>query len=171
MSKPWHDRPLHERLYDGRSHALRTAARILGYAGRRPIEFHDIARSLPGYDRIDYERAVRDLTDWRKREAPTPRYELSDEARKAVRLLLGPRPEDPAFADYWSREIHQPGMVAPWKPGMPMGATEAWAAQAEDAPRQQAEAEEPPAAKGRTKKAPSRKEPKEAPAKKSGKKG
>ena len=155
MSKPWSERPLWMKLYCDEDKVFLMAARIIGYGSRSPTEFYDIARTLPNWDAWRYEQAVLALTDWKKREAPTLRYELTAHARKCVRVLLGPAPDDPEFAGYWSREVFQPGMTAPWKPGMKPGETEAW----------YTEAEEKPAGKA-PKKVPAPKERRKPPAKK-----
>ena len=132
------------------------AARIIGYAGCSPFEFYDAAKLLPNYDQRRFDAAMRDLTRYHKREGSNPRYEFTVEARKAVRALLGPTPEDPEFAIYWSREVHQPGMKEPFVP---------------KAAQEQKPAEEPkkkPTRKPAPKKAEPAKPTKRSPAKKKG---
>jgi len=90
------------------------AARIIGYAGCTPFAFWDAAKLLPTYDKRKFEDAMCDLTSYHKRNGSDPRYELTAEARKAVRALLGPPPEDPEFAAYWAKEVFQPGMSEPF---------------------------------------------------------
>ena len=92
------------------------AARIIGYAGCTPFAFWDAAKLLPNYDQRRFDAAMRDLTRYDKREGSNPRYEFNAEAHKAVRALLGPTPEDPGFAEYWSGEVFQPGMKEPFVP-------------------------------------------------------
>ena len=104
------------RLIYVRDSAHLHAARIIGYAGCSPFEFWDAAKLLPHYDQRKYQHAMEDLTIFSKREGTPPRYEFNAEARKAVRALLGPTPEDPGYADYWSGQVHQPGMKDPWVP-------------------------------------------------------
>ena len=92
------------------------AARIIGYAGCTPFAFYDAAKLLPNYDQRRFQHAMEDLTSYHKRAGSDPRYEFNAEARKAVRALLGPPPEDPGFEAYWAREVFQPGMTEPHVP-------------------------------------------------------
>ena len=102
-------------IYMGDGVHLHTA-RIIGYAGCTPFAFWDAAKLLPIYDQRKFQVAMEDLTRFVRREGPDPRYEFHDPARKAVRALLGPPPEDPGYEAYWSREVHQPGMEEPYRP-------------------------------------------------------
>ena len=104
------------RLIYVRDSAHLHAARIIGYAGCTPFAFWDAAKLLPHYDQRKFNDAMLDLTRYHKREGSDPRYELTAEARKAVRALLGPPPEDPSYAAYWSRTVFQPGMKEPHVP-------------------------------------------------------
>ena len=92
------------------------AARLIGYAGCTPFAFWDASKLLPNYDQRKFDEAMRDLTRGNLRESSDPRYEFNAEACKAVRVLLGPTPEDPEYAAYWSKQIHQPGMKEPYFP-------------------------------------------------------
>jgi hypothetical protein len=92
------------------------AARIIGYAGCTPFGFYDAAKLLPNYDQRKFQLAMEDLTSYHKRTGSDPRYEFNAEARKAVRALLGPPPDDPSYEQYWSREVFQPGMTEPHVP-------------------------------------------------------
>ena len=92
------------------------AARIIGYAGCTLFAFNDAANLLPNYDQRKFQLAMEDLTSYHKRTGSDPHYDLNAEARKAVRALLGPPPEDPGFEAYWAREVFQPGMTEPHVP-------------------------------------------------------
>ena len=92
------------------------AARIIGYGGCSPFAFWDLAKLLPTYDKRTFEVAMEDLTSYHKRAGSDPRYEFNAEARKAVRALLGPPPDDPGYDAYWAREVLQPGMEEPHVP-------------------------------------------------------
>jgi hypothetical protein len=99
---------------DDRVHLL--AARIIGYAGCTPSEFWAAAKKLPNYDQQAFDVAVRELTRFDRRECDAPRYELCAEGRLAVRVLLGPAPEDAEHASYWAKDIVQAGMAEPHAP-------------------------------------------------------
>ena len=110
-------RELWRLIYMGQDRVYLHAARIIGYAGCSGFEFYDAAKLLPNYDQRKFERAMEDLTSWKARQPPTLRYEFTAEARKVVKVLLGPPPESPEFSEYWSREVFQPGMTEPHVPG------------------------------------------------------
>ena len=79
------------------------AARIVGYGGCSPIAYYDAARKLPNYDHRKYERAVEELTSYGQRIVPVPRLVFTRQARKIVRPILGPPPEDPEYRVWWRR--------------------------------------------------------------------
>ena len=79
------------------------AARIVGYGGCSPIAYFDAAKKLPNYDKRKFERAMEELTSWKARQPPTLRLELTAQARKIVRPILGPPPEDPEYRVWWRR--------------------------------------------------------------------
>jgi hypothetical protein len=112
--KPWHEKPLWQRVYMDDDGAYREAAKLIGYAGTTPTEFYDKAKKLPNYDKYRFENAVRDLTVYKLREPPTLRYELTPNARKICRVLLGCPPDDPDYKKWWTlRLISNPDAVPP----------------------------------------------------------
>ncbi len=165
MSKPWHERPLWWKVFMEDDKAYIHAARIIGHLGCSPFEFWDAAKAAPGYKEPAFRRAMEDLTAYVKREASPPRYELHSAARKVARIILGPAPDDPEYADWWRRRLvsvrlmREQGQPVEWaeEPPVPLP---------DDEPFKEVK----PVAKGRTKKAAPTKEPRKPPAKKPRKK-
>jgi hypothetical protein len=92
--------PLWEKVWLGRwSRTYLNAGKIIGHLGCSASAFFDAAKLLPDYDKYRYENAVRDLTAYAKREQG--RYELHASAKKILRVILGPAPEDPEYATWW----------------------------------------------------------------------
>lgn len=105
MSKPWSERPLYWKVFmsDDRAHLF--AGLIINHGGMRPTSFYDAARKKPGYTKHRYEMAVRDLTEWSRRESPDPMYVLTAHARKVLRIIIGPAPDDPEYASWWRARL------------------------------------------------------------------
>jgi hypothetical protein len=100
MTKPWSERPLWEKCWLGPHHKVYLhAGRIIGYAGCGGFAFYDAAKLLPNYDKLRYENAVRDLTVYAPRERGD--YELTAHAKKVLRVILGPAPDDPEYVTWW----------------------------------------------------------------------
>jgi hypothetical protein len=92
--------PLWEKVWLGRwSKTYLNAGKIIGHLGCSAFAFFDAAKLLPDYDKYRYENAVRDLTVYAKREQG--QYELHASAKKILRVILGPAPDDPEYAKWW----------------------------------------------------------------------
>src|SRR4051794_21597451 len=92
--------PLWEKVWLGRwSKTYLNAGKIIGHLGCSAFAFFDAAKLLPDYDKYHYENAVRDLTVYAKREQG--QYELHASAKKILRVILGPAPDDPEYAKWW----------------------------------------------------------------------
>lgn len=100
MAKPWHDKPLWERVWLGtHSKVYLHTGRIIGHTGCSGFAFYDRAKLLPFYDKLRFENAVRDLCVYEKRERGE--YELTATSRKILRVILGPAPSDPEYVSWW----------------------------------------------------------------------
>src|SRR5262245_47670017 len=98
------DRPLWEKVYISPwGKAYINAGRIIGHLGCSAFAFYDAAKLQPGYDKHQYETAVRDLTVWAKREQGP--YELHPTARKVLRIIIGPAPEEPEYRRWWELRL------------------------------------------------------------------
>jgi hypothetical protein len=92
--------PLWEKVYLGRyGRVYINAGKIIGHLGCGAFAFFDAAKLLPDYDKYRYENAVRDLTVWAKHEQG--QYELHAAAKKILRIIIGPAPDDPEYAKWW----------------------------------------------------------------------
>ena len=92
--------PLWEKVYMGRwSRTYLNAGKIIGHLGCGAFAFFDAAKLLPDYDQHRYECAVRDLTVYAKREQG--QYELHSTAKKILRIIIGPAPDDQEYAKWW----------------------------------------------------------------------
>lgn len=100
MVKPWQERPLWERVWLGPfSKVYLNVGKLVGHLGCGGFSFWDRAKLLPGYDKYRYENALRDLTVYEKRERGE--YELTAKAKKVLRIIIGPSPDDPEYATWW----------------------------------------------------------------------
>jgi hypothetical protein len=107
-----------------------NAGKIINHLGCRATEFYDEAKLLPGYDKLRYENAVRDLTVYSKREQG--QYELHPSARKILRIIIGPAPDDPEYRAWWEarfvsvRQMKKAGQPVEWAeaPPVPLGPAE-----------------------------------------------
>ena len=118
------EKPLVEKVYDGPwSRVYVNAGRIIGHLGCSAFAFYDAAKLLPGYDKYRYECAVRDLTDYAKRERGE--YELHAAARKVLRVIIGPPPGDPEYRRWWEsrlvsvRQMKERGETVEWAEAPP----------------------------------------------------
>jgi len=102
------------------------AGKIIGHLGCSGFEFYDAAKLLPNYDKLKYENAVRDLTVYAKREQG--QYELHANAKKILRIIIGPAPDDPEYAAWWRgrlisvRQMREQGQPVEWaeEPPIPL---------------------------------------------------
>src|SRR5262245_23625623 len=98
MARPWQERPLWERVWLGpHSKVYLAVGKIVGHPGCGAFTFWDAAKLVPGYDKLRFENALRDLTVWARREQG--QYELHASAKKVLRIIIGP---EPGAADYTS---------------------------------------------------------------------
>jgi hypothetical protein len=112
--KPWQERSLHDKIYLSDDRVYLEAVRLIGYQGTTPMAFYDAAKKLKNWSQYKFESAVRDLTDFKKREPPILRLELTPKARKLARVILGCPPEDPEFELWWTaRLLSKPDAVPP----------------------------------------------------------
>ena len=96
--------PLREKVYQGPwSKTYISAAKIISHLGCSAFAFFDAAKLLPDYDKHRYECAARDLTVWVKREQGE--YELHASAKKVLRPILGPAPDDPDYVAWWRARL------------------------------------------------------------------
>jgi hypothetical protein len=94
------DTPLWERVWlEKHSCVHLNAGKIIGHLGCGAFAFWDAAKLLPNFDKYRYENAVRDLTVYAKREQG--QYELTATAKKILRTILGPAPDDPEYVRWW----------------------------------------------------------------------
>jgi hypothetical protein len=104
-TKPWHEKPLWEKVYMSGNRIYIHAGLIIGHLGVSPIEFFDKAKLLTDYDQLKYENAVLDMTIYSRREAPHLRYELHDQAKKTLWIILGPPPQHPDYRSWWEARL------------------------------------------------------------------
>lgn len=122
---PVHDKALWEKVYLGRwSRTYINAGKIIGHLGCGAFAFWDAAKLLPDYDKYRYENAVRDLTVWSKREQG--QYELTLTAKKVLRIIIGPAPDDPEYRKWWEgrlisvRDMKERGLLVEWAEAPPV---------------------------------------------------
>lgn len=128
MAKPWDRKPLWELLYMSDDKVYLRAAVIIGHLGIAPFDFFDRVKKLPGYSQYRYENAVRDMTVHAKLEGSPPWYELTGEAKKAARILIGPAPDAPDYVSWWVgrmisvRQMREQGQTVEWatEPPVPL---------------------------------------------------
>jgi hypothetical protein len=116
--------PLWEKVYLGRwSKVYLNAGKVIGHLGCSAFAFFDAAKLLPDYDKLRYENAVRDLAVWEKRERGE--YELHKTAKKVLRTILGPAPDDPEYRRWWElrlisvRQMREAGQEVEWAEALP----------------------------------------------------
>lgn len=125
--KAWHQPELWEKCYlspQGRIYL--HAGKIIGYAGVNAMAFYDEAKKLPFYNKLAFENAVRDMTVYAKREQGS--YELTATARKVLRVILGPAPDDPTYEEWWRlrmisvEQMRRDGVPVEWaaEPPVPL---------------------------------------------------
>lgn len=105
MAKSWSEKPLWEKAFMAGDHAYLLAGKIVGHLGCSPSEFLEQAKLLPDYNQYRYENAVRDLTDYGKREAKPPRYVLTPTAKKVLRPIIGPEPTAADYRSWWASRL------------------------------------------------------------------
>jgi hypothetical protein len=105
MTKPWHEKPLWQKVFLAGDRIYLHAGRIIGHLGCSPFAFYDAAKQPPDYVQYRYENAVRDLTVYALREGSNPRYELTAAAKKVLRIILGPAPDDSEYASRWQSRL------------------------------------------------------------------
>jgi hypothetical protein len=105
MTKPWHERPLWERLYLADDPTYRDVAVLIGHAGISRKDFWHRAAKAPGFSKWKYETAVGHLTGLRPDAEDNDVYQLTGGARAACRLLLGPPPDDPEYRRWWGARL------------------------------------------------------------------
>lgn len=156
MAKPWEDKPLWWKCYVGQHQKVYImAGKIIGHLGIGGFAFYDAAKLLPCYDKLRFENAVRDLCVYSKREQG--QYELTPQAKKVLRIIIGPAPDDPEYRRWWElrmisvRQMKEQGQPVEWAESPPVpipGLTE-------EQPKKEPEVTEKPAKKPR--KAPEKK--------------
>lgn len=125
MTKPWSERPLNEKVWLGPfSRVYLNVGKIVGHRGCGAFAFWDAAKLLPDYDKLRYENALRDLTVYEKRERGE--YELHAHAKKILRVILGPTPDDPEYVAWWRgrlisvEQIKRDGQPVEWAESPPV---------------------------------------------------
>lgn len=101
MPKPWDQKPLFWKIFLEGNRVYINAGLIIGHLGTTPIAFYDAAKLLPDWNKLLYENAARDLTLFHFREPPHLKYVLTDYAKKALRIVIGPSPDDPCYRAWW----------------------------------------------------------------------
>jgi hypothetical protein len=111
--------PLCKKVYLGQwSKVYINAGKIIGHLGCSAFAFFDAAKLLPDYDKYRFENAVRDLTVYAKREQG--QYELHSAAKKILRIIIGPAPDDPEYAKWWRgrlisvEQMKRDGVAVEW---------------------------------------------------------
>ena len=111
--------PLWQKVYMGRwGQVYIDAGRIIGHLGCSATAFFEAAKLLPGYEKFRFENAVRDLCVYAKREKGE--YELHAAARKVLRVVLGPPPDDANYDSWWRarlisvQEMKEQGQSVEW---------------------------------------------------------
>lgn len=126
--KPWHEKPLWEKVFLSPHGIVYVhAGRIIGHLGCSGFAFYDQAKLLPNYDKLRYENAVRDLTVYVNRERGE--YVLHQNAKKVLRIIIGPEPTDPEYAAWWRARLvsvehmKEAGRPVEWaaEPPVPLG--------------------------------------------------
>lgn len=92
MAKPWDLPPLWWRCYVG---PHQRVYQHTGHLVGNGFSFWDRAKLLPCYDKLRFENALREMTFWEKRERGE--YERMVQARKVLRIIIGPAPDDPEY--------------------------------------------------------------------------
>jgi hypothetical protein len=117
--------PLWKKVYLGRwSRVYINAGKIIGHRGCSAFAFFDAAKILPNYDTCRYETVVRDLTVWPKREQG--QYELHAGAKKVLRIIIGPAPDDPEYMKWWRgrlisvEQMKREGQAGGWAEARPV---------------------------------------------------
>lgn len=130
MAKPWQERSLWEKVYTGpHSKAYVTVGKLIGHQGSGAFAFWDAAKLEPGYDKLWFENALRDLSVYQKREQG--QYELHLAAKKVLRVIIGPAPDDPEYATWWRarlvsvRKMREEGQPVEWAECPPVALGEA----------------------------------------------
>ncbi len=127
----YHQKSLVEKVYDGPwSKAYIHAGRIIGHLGCSGFAFYDEAKKLACYDKYHFENAVRDLCVYSKREQG--QYELTQAAKKVLRVIIGPSPDAPDYKSWWEsrlvsvRKMKEEGQPVEWaeEPPVPLGPEE-----------------------------------------------
>ena len=104
MAKPWHERELWEKVYTGpHGNTYIAVGRIIAHRVLGAFEFWDLAKLEPGYDKLRFDDALRDLTVWEKRERGS--YELLPRAKKVLRIIIGPAPDDAEYGPWWKSRL------------------------------------------------------------------
>jgi hypothetical protein len=97
------EKSLHDKVYLSGDRVYIHAGLIIGHAGCSAFQFFDAAKLQPSSDKLKYERAVRDLCVSEKRERGE--YELHAQAKKTLRIIIGPEPSDPCYAEWWRNRL------------------------------------------------------------------
>src|SRR5262249_26617103 len=130
-----------------------NAGKIIGHLGCTPAQFLAAAEKLPGYEKFRYENVARDLTVWERREQQG-RYELHATAKKVLRIIMGPAPDDPEYVKWWRgrlvsvEQMRRDGQAVEWAEAPPVPLPEEKPAKQE----KPAKAKKPPAKKPARKK-------------------
>ncbi len=129
-TKPWQERPLWEKVFIGsHSKTYITVGKIVGHPGCGAFAFWDAAKLMPGYDKVRFENALRDLTVYAKREQG--QYELHHSAKKVLRVIIGPAPDAADYASWWRarmvsvRKMREEGQPVEWADCPPVALEEA----------------------------------------------
>ncbi len=123
----YHQKDLWEKVFEGRhSEVYINAGRIIGHKSVNAFAFFDEAKRLKCYDKHWFENAVRELCVWTKREQGV--YELTLKAKKVLRVIIGPAPDDPGYEKWWQsrlvsvKDMKERGLPVEWaeEPPVPL---------------------------------------------------
>jgi len=126
MSKPWSEQPLWWKCFMRPDRIYMTVGQIVGHLGCDVGHFWDRAAKLPNFEKWRFESAVHELTRFDLRQPPTLRMELYPHAKKVLRLILGPAPDDPDYAAWWRarlisvRQMREEGIEPQWAAAPPV---------------------------------------------------
>src|SRR4051812_29584437 len=123
--KPWDQDLIWYKCFLGKHFKVYlNAGKIIGHARVSAFSCYDAAKLLPNFDKRWYETAVNDLTIYDPRTRGE--YELPANAKKVLRIILGPEPSDPEYAAWWRlrlisvEQMKRDGLPVEWAEAPPV---------------------------------------------------
>jgi hypothetical protein len=101
----WDQRPLWWRCYVGpHSRIYLQCGHVIHHTGCGISEFWDKVKKL-NFEKYRVESVVNELTRFDFRQPPALRLELTATAKKVLRTILGPAPDDPDYSHWWELRL------------------------------------------------------------------